>query len=95
MVSTKDRRRNGYVTPAATVSRKELLANDLFIEPFYDDWLNYRDGMRDCFGDFKLIKGSSQERDCYDEHENKRIRMNNKQKRLLQRRKARKSKRFI
>ena len=95
MVSKKDKRRSGYVTPAATVSRKELLENDLFIEPFYDDWNDYRDGMRDGFRDFKLIKGSYQERACYDEHENKRIRMNNKQRKLLQRRKARKSKRFL
>ncbi len=41
MVSKKDRRRSGYVTPAATVSRKELLANDLFIEPFYNEGHKY------------------------------------------------------
>ena len=41
MVSKKDRCRGGYVTPAATVSRKELLENDLFLQPFYDDWNDY------------------------------------------------------
>lgn len=94
MVSKKDKRRSGYVTPAATVSRNELLENDLFIEPFYDDWNDYRDGMRDCYRDFKLIKGSYQERDCYDEHENKRIRMNKKQRKLLRRREARKKNKY-
>ncbi len=90
MVSKKDRRKSGYVTPKATVSRRELLENNLFIEPFYDDWLDYRDGMRDWFRDFKLIKGGYRERDSYREWENKRIRMNQKQRKLLQRRKARK-----
>ena len=89
MVSKKDRRGSGYTTPTATISKKELLKNDLFIEPFYDEWNNYRDGRRDWYRDFKLIKGSCQERDCYDEQDNKRIKMNQKQKKLLQRRKVR------
>ncbi len=95
MVSKKDKRRSGYVTPVATVSRKELLANDLFIEPFYDDWEDYRDGMRDWFRDFKLIKEGARRRRWCDERVEKRMQMNHKQKKLLQRRRARKSKRLI
>lgn len=95
MVSKKDKRRSGYVTPVATVSRKELLENDLVIEPFYDDWKDYRDGMRDWFRDFKLIRENVWGRWWCQELADKRNRMNNKQKKLLQRRKARKSKLFF
>ena len=56
MVSRKDKRKSGYVTPRATVSKKNLMRFDLFIEPYYDDWLDWRDGMRDWFRDFKKIK---------------------------------------
>lgn len=95
MVSKKDKRRSGYVTPIATVSRKELLENDLVIDPFYDDWSDYRDGMRDWFRDFKLIKESVLGRWWRQELADKRNRMNNKQRKLLQRRKARKIGRFL
>ena len=95
MVSKKDKRRSGYVTPVATVSRKELLANDLFIQPFYDDWNDYRDGRRDGFRDFKLIKESGQGKWWCEELVSKRILMNQKQKKLLRRRKARKTRRFL
>lgn len=91
MVTSKDRRKNGYCTPLATVSKKGIIENDLFINPFYDDWDDYRDGFRDWFRDFKKIKKI----DCsygkyYDEIYYKRMRMNKKQKRLLRIRKARK-----
>jgi len=33
MVTTKDRRRSGYYTPAATVSRKELLEYNVSFPP--------------------------------------------------------------
>jgi len=95
MVSKKDRCRGGYVTPAATVSRKELLENDLFLQPFYDDWNDYRDGMRDWFRDFKLIKRGYRAKWWCEELVYKRILRNQKQKKLLRRRKARKSKRFL
>lgn len=87
MVTRKDRRHSGRVTPQATISQKGLLENDLFIDVLYDEWTNYRDGFRDWFRDFKKIKNVK------DKHWShlfeKRIRMNKNQKRLLQRRKAR------
>jgi len=87
MVTRKDRRHSGYVTPQATISKKDLIENDLFIDDFYDDWEDYRDGLRDWFRDFKKIKRVK------DKHWNhlfdKRIRMNMKQQKLLRRRKAR------
>lgn len=95
MVTKKDKRRSGYVTPAATISKKELLKNDLFIEPFYDDWEDYRDGMRDWFRDFKQIKTGCQVKWWSPELAEKRMQMNQKQKKLLQRRKARRRSRFL
>lgn len=90
MVTQKDRRKNGYSTPLATVSKKGLIENDLFINPVYDDWDDYRDGFRDWFRDFKKIKKIGCCRKHYGEIYDKRIRMNKKQKRLLKIRKARK-----
>ncbi|MBI2657138.1 hypothetical protein HYX08_00415 [Candidatus Woesearchaeota archaeon] len=87
MVTQKDRRKNGYATPLATVSGKALVENDLFINPIYDDWDDYRDGFRD----FKKIKNiDCSYRKYYDELYDKRMRMNKKQKKLLRIRKARK-----
>ena len=91
MVTTKDRRRSGYYTPVATVSRKELLEHDLFIQDCYDEWDNYRDGQRDGFGDFKSIKNVDLWCRYYpEENVQTRIQMNRKQEKLLQRRKVRK-----
>lgn len=90
MVTQKDRRKNGYSTPLATVSRKALVENDLFINPIYNDWDDYRDGFRDWFRDFKKIKKIGCCRKHYGEIYDKRIRMNKKQKRLLRIRKTRK-----
>ncbi len=87
MVTKKDRRHSGYVTPQATISKEELIKNDLFIDDFYDDWEDYRDGFRDWFRDFKKIKNIKDKKwsPCIE----KRIQMNKKQKKLLLRRKAR------
>lgn len=92
MVTKKERRHNGYVTPRLTVSPKELIKYNLFIDTFYDDWEDYRDGFRDWFRDFKTIKKirlRKSKRFDYKLFE-KRIRMNLKQKKLLRRRKLRK-----
>ena len=92
MATQKERRQNGYISPRATVSKKDLLENDLFIIPLYDDWEDYRDGFREWFRDFKKIKKihfKTRKYFCIDLFE-KRIRMNVKQKRLLRIRKARK-----
>ena len=93
MATQKGRRHSGYVTPKTIISKKELIKNDLFINSFYDEWNNYRDGFRDWFRDFKKIKNICRKYvHCSPESYNKRIRMNLKQKKLLKRRKIRKSK---
>jgi len=88
MVTKKDKRHSGYITPAAIVSKKDLEKYNLVIDRFYDDWLNYRDGFRDWFRDFKLIKRIGGKIKCrmYPELIEKRLRMNLKQKKLLKRR---------
>lgn len=89
----KDRRHSGYVTPFATVSKKELIKNDLFLNPFYDDWNDYRDGLRDWFRDFKTIKNINfGVKPFNDDMYKKRIQMNKKQKILARRRKSRRCK---
>lgn len=94
MVTRKDRRKSGYITPRATISKKDLMKYDLdvFIIPFYDDWCDYRDSFRDWFRDFKKIKKiHRQERRCFNEKlVEKRIQMNKKQKKFLIRRKKKK-----
>lgn len=88
MVTRKDRRSSGYVTPYPTVSKKNIIKYDFFLNPFYDEWCDYRDGLRDWFKDFKKIK-KIHRRKCFNEElVEKRIRMNLKQKNLLKRRKA-------
>ena len=93
MVTKKDRRHSGYVTPRATISCKALIKYDLFINDFYDDWTDYRDGFRNWFKDFKLIKKIKFGEFSYN-HDvvAKRLQMNKKQKILLRRRKLRKNK---
>lgn len=93
MVTKKDRRHSGYVTPNATVSKKDLEKYDLVIDSFYDDWSNYRDGFRDWFRDFKLIKRIHSKVRCrvYPTLVEKRLKMNQKQKILLKRRMAMKN----
>ena len=91
MVTKKDRRHSGYVTPRVTIPINDLIKYDLFINPFYDDWMDYRDSMRDWYSDFKKIKKINRSVTCFSEElYEKRIRMNLKQKKLLKRRKARK-----
>lgn len=93
MVSKKDRRRSGQVTPNPVVSKKELEKYDLIVEPFWDDWCDYRDGFRDGFSDFKLIKKVYQGGRFSDsEWLKKRIKMNEKQKKLVRRRKKKQAK---
>lgn len=92
MVTKKDRRKSGYITPDLTISKKDLIKYDLFVDPFYDDWRDYRDGFRDFISDFKKIKRTCRTRGKYlcEEVLKKRIRMNLKQKKLLKRRQAKK-----
>jgi hypothetical protein len=91
MTSKKDRRHSGYVSPTITISKKDLVRYDLFIDYFYDDWTNYRDGFRDWYRDFKTIKGVRKGNNSgFEEQVDMRIRMNRKQEKLLLRRKLRK-----
>lgn len=87
MVSSKDKRHSGRYTPTATCSKKELIENNIEILIEYDDWKNYRDSMRDWFKDFKLIKHTRHSCAC---HPGIRDRMNKKQEKLIERRRARK-----
>ena len=91
MKTKKVRRHSGYVTPRATIPIKDLMKYDLFINPFYDDWEDYRDGQRDWYSDFKKIKKIYPRMNAYFNEDlyEKRIRMNKKQKKLLKRRKSR------
>lgn len=86
------KRKSSYVTPQPTISKKELIENDLFLDTYYNDWQDYRDGMRDWYSDFKLIKKIHPRRGFMFDYERveKRIKMNQKQKKLLRRRKRRK-----
>ncbi|MAE12984.1 hypothetical protein CMO92_00325, partial [Candidatus Woesearchaeota archaeon] len=81
------------MSPRQTIPKKELIKNDLFIDSFYDDWEDCRDGFRDWFSDFKTIKKIKRGINFFnDELYQKRIRMNTKQKMLLTRRKVRRGK---
>lgn len=84
MVTKKDRRHSGYITPRAMISKKDMIKHDLFIDMLYDDWLNYRDSFRDWYRDFKTIKRINQSVLFFNEEMyKKRERMNLKQRRLL------------
>ncbi len=90
MARKRWKRKSGYVAPQPTISFKEIIKEGFFINPIYDDWVDYRDGARDWYGDFKLIKRIHCNRNVYHpDLVNKRILMNQKQKKLRQRRKAR------
>jgi len=91
MVSLKDRRNSGKYTPKATCSSKELKQNNLFIDEYYDDWEDHRDGSRDWFRDGKMIKVVPNYINS-DSSFIKRVALNKKQEMLLRRRKARKKK---
>ncbi|MFH0701226.1 MAG: hypothetical protein V2A62_02195 [Candidatus Woesearchaeota archaeon] len=90
MVQKRWKRKSGYVTPQPTIPFKEIIKEGFFVNRVYDDWSDWRDGARDWYHDFKLIKRIHNKRNVYfSELVNKRIQMNRKQKRLIQRRKAR------
>jgi hypothetical protein len=94
MLTKKDRRHSGYVSPKSTVSQKDLKKYDLLIDEHYNEWENYRDSFRDQFRDFKTIKKINRLSCSYNEDTIlKRLRMNKKQKKLLARRLLRKKKR--
>lgn len=92
MVTQKDRRKSGCYTPWTAISKKSIMENDLFVDSVYDDWDDYRDGFRNWFRDYKKIKNIDVGFRKFNERlYDKRIQMNNKQRRLLKIRKARKN----
>ncbi|MBN1386471.1 hypothetical protein JW968_05870 [Candidatus Woesearchaeota archaeon] len=91
MVTKKDRRHSGYTTPRATISKNEILHENIFIDIFYDEWQNYRDCYRDWYSDFKKIKNVNRSVRFYsDSMYKKRMLMNKKQKILSGRRRQKK-----
>lgn len=89
-MNKKDRKHSGRYTPKATISKKEIIENNIEIQIEYDDWNNYRDSFRDKYKDNKQIKAEEVKyRKYINENDIKRIKYNNKQKLLLKRRKAR------
>jgi hypothetical protein len=88
-MNRKDRRHSGYVGPESTVSKKDLIKYNLFIDEFYDDWNDYRDSFRDWYRDFKMIKNIKDRKDSKELRI--RLKMNKKQEKLLKRRMARKN----
>jgi len=94
MVTKKDRRHSGRITPIATISKKSLLENNLAIEMFYDEWKNYRDGQRNFYKDNKKLKNIKQNLKYNNDILEKIKRINKKLKRMIKIRKARKNKRF-
>ena len=93
MVQQRWKRKSGYVTPRATISSKEICLYDLSINQFYDNWEDWRDGFRDWFRDFKTIKKVNQTKgmSLVSDFFEKRKRMNEKQEKLLLRRKSMKN----
>ena len=87
-MNKKKRRHSGRYTPNSTLSRKELDSNSLSVNEEYDEWTNYRDGFRDCYRDFKLIKKTPTRYNT--SYEQKRIKRNKKQRKLVKRRITRK-----
>jgi len=92
MARKRWKRKSGYVTPKLTIKRKQLEQNNLFLNPSYNDWEDWRDSQRDLFRDFKLIKNFNEKEYPFYSKEiiKKRLRMNLKQIKLKIRRKNRK-----
>ena len=89
-MSQKDRRHSGWVTPRLTTKNKhkEIVAECLEPQPFYDDWNNYRDSFRDWRRDRTKIKPWS----LIKQNDDKELMRNNfKLQKLLKRRIAKKS----
>ena len=85
------KRKSGYVTPDLAIPKKDLVEYNLCVNSFYDDWADYRDGLRDWYSDFKKIKRINPGVTWFrEELYEKRLKMNAKQKKLLRRRAARK-----
>ncbi len=93
MFTKKDRRHSGWITPSSTIKdkKKNIINECLEPLPFYDDWVERRDGFRDWMNDRTKIKPKLFETSewFYNYFDIKKL--NKKLKRLLKRRKARKN----
>lgn len=49
-------KKTGWVSPKPTVPIKGLEKNDLFLDDFYDEWQDHRDGFRAPFDNQKIRK---------------------------------------
>ena len=78
------KKRDGYTTPKLCISYKVLIDEDLFIDQFWDDWNDYRDGFRNgCRDKSKIRKKCTMFLD-----EDERIKNNRKLKKKLRIRKC-------
>jgi hypothetical protein len=90
VVSLKDRRNSGKYTPTATASPKELKEQNIEIPVEYDDWQDHRDGFRAWHRDNTQIVNIPKRNGSWKEYVDKKLKMVNKEKRLLKIRKVRK-----
>lgn len=92
MATNRKKRKTGYVAPESTIPENKdyIIQNCLEPKEFYDDWVDHRDGFRDWIKDGKKIKKRPRVllEDCGCEICKERIRRNDKQRKLLRRRKA-------
>ncbi|HIG96481.1 TPA: hypothetical protein HA249_06385 [Candidatus Woesearchaeota archaeon] len=86
-MNKKDRRHSGRVTPRTTLELKyqEIIQQVLEPQEYWDDWLDYRDGLRYCKDRTKI-----RHIPLRDDQDNVIARYNAKNKRLVRRRKLRK-----
>jgi len=94
--SRQKKKRTGWVTPHLTirVPRKYLIQNCLEPQKFWDDWMDYRDSMRDRYTDRTKIKAKQYYNNGYPAYwmgkSNNRKEINDKIKWLEKRRRLRK-----
>ena len=57
-ISKKDRRHNGWIYPDSTLRcpKQYIIDNCIEPQPYYDNWVERRDGFRDYLTDGKKIK---------------------------------------
>lgn len=95
----KKRRNDGWVTPMCTLtgaSYKYIKDNALEPQPYYNDWIESRDGMRDWYSDeSKLKKIKCFGRGRYSDDCDQRHKTNIKLKKLIRRRKDRQKGRYF
>lgn len=86
----KLRRRSGRVWPSQTIPQKVMIEEGIVLEPFWDEWEYHRDGSRG-YGDHSKIQSNLQPHAEGFEVE----RFNEKNKKKLKIRRARKNANFF